>query len=68
MAKVKARVSPDAPPPAREKVTLSLSTETASRLRAYAGYRREQMSDVVTRALERELKGLVISHGESAGS
>ncbi|HWE38550.1 MAG TPA: hypothetical protein VG406_18410 [Isosphaeraceae bacterium] len=46
---------------AKVKVNLSLDAPTARRLAAFAGFHGLEMSAVVARALERELKGFVVS-------
>lgn len=46
--------------PPKDKVTICLDVQQANRLRAYAGFRREDLSEVVARALAAEMKGFQV--------
>lgn len=54
--------------PGKVKVNLSLDAQLARRLAAFAGYHRLEMSEVVAKAVERELKGFVVAQREVAAA
>jgi hypothetical protein len=59
-----------APAPRRVKLNLSLDPQVHARLSAYAAFRREEISAVVTRAVEAEMRAarFVVYLGAEAGS
>jgi hypothetical protein len=62
-----ARPGDSAERPLRDKVTVSLDAKLGSRLRAFAGSRRVDLSVVVTEALEARLAGFHFTLPRGAG-